>query len=352
MPTSIQPEHNADQDGENGQKRVHKTDTALKKDIPCQLIKPLVVSMGLFGLLYFNFKKSKLSSFTRAYSLFILLLFSVRLVLLFFAYTDEHFGAESFLKVVVHLWYLQSCLNAVVTYRACSNENRFVQFLLKWSRLLRSNRGISPNDTSPSTSEYERIVRRRFLFFLGIAWTVMFVNIGYNSYFLFNTEMQDFVISPVPSDHFFAFPMKIITSIVHVYMSAAMVFTLIMFLKMAGVIYGEFEIFHNNLRQAISPEGDMAELEWFRRRHEDICQLLEIADGIFREFNATGILVYTCKAMLLLYTIVSSQNVRDNPLLLLAYCFMLVATTIYLLLISYGGGYLNHMVSVFDFCDN
>lgn len=178
----------------------------------------------------------------------------------------------------------------------------------------------------------------------------MLVNIAYNDYFLFNTDVKDFTISPLPSDHKLALPMKIIGAIVHLFMSAAWVFTLSLFMMMAGVIYREFEIFHGDLLHAISSEGDIAELEWFRRRHEDICQLVEIADSILKEFNAVGILICTCKAMLLLYTIVSSKKVKDDPLVLFAYCFLLVTTTLYLLMISYGGGYLNHMVSFGHFC--
>lgn len=336
---------NPEQGGGNGLKPPNGTETCLM-DKSFHLAKPLVVSMSLFGLLFFKSEKGILSRITRAYSLFVLLVFAVSFIQLFFAYRDEELGGRPLIKVVLHLWYLHNCVNAAVTYRACSNDNRFVQFLLQWSKLLGTNRGISPHESDFSTSNYERKIKRRFKLFVTIGWSVMILNITYELYFLFNTNLVDFAIAPMLPNHSYAVLMKAIVAVVQLYMTAAWVFPITVFTMMSDAIYNEFEIFHDDLQKAISPEGDLLELEWFRRRHEEICQMVETADDILSAFIAAGIFFCTCEGMLLLYTTVTSPNALTEPLVLLSHCFWLTVKALYLLLISYGGGYLNHMVSL------
>lgn len=312
---------------------------------PYELVKLLVISMRLFGLLFLNTQKNKWSPVTRAYSIVVLILLWGSVLHLFFAYKDEIFGAASFFKIITHLWFVHCCVNATVTYKACDSENRLVEFLLKWSRLLETNRGSSPEDPGLCPLKYAGYMRRSFNGYLLISWIIMVSNCAFNAYILFETNMGDFTLTPVRPNSPNVTVIKVLVTVLHIYRSAAWIFTPTLFLFMSAIIYKEFEIFHSDLRKGISPDGDMADLEWFRRRHQDICHLVETADDVLSAFNAAGILFRLCDGMLIVYSMFWYPDVKANALVLAAHFFWLGLSLLYLVLIAYGGGYLNHMVS-------
>ena len=129
---------------------------------------------------------------------------------------------------------------ATSTYMACRRQTRIVEFLTKWSDLLKTNHRSCQAFDGVGIDNYVKKAKLSFNSCLIFSWLGILVAWGSVGYTTFMTNSFDFILSPMRPSNPQALLLKCILFVVYFYLCAALVFPLCLFYNIGSVIYEEF----------------------------------------------------------------------------------------------------------------
>ena len=302
---------------------------------------PLFLFMNIFAL-FPSYKKEHRtkSAFVGIfiYSLLILIHDWFNAIKIFFAYKDEVYGPDLFLKIILNACFLQVALTTTIVF---INSWKIPDMLRYWEEI---HTRYEPEKTLKQ--KVSRILKTAFIF-------LIIVNIIPWIFLTFPSQIQKDLI------HIFAQPFKtdlnqswkfiilIVTTIITQVWFFNRLFAFVSFLIILTIlIAADFQKLNSDMIEDLNPLPSNElftrfDPEKYRQRHLKICKLVSMFDDIISGFVLVGFVTNIPIICFQLYIL----TYRDSSIEIANFWFTCVFCFGYLMLIIAAGTYLNIHVS-------
>ena len=160
-------------------------------------------------------------------------------------------------KSVLVGWKLLCCINASVLFYSASIKDNVCQFFKEWNRCMSNN----------LECRY-RYIYRKSCQFVCFFWFVVTLNVVSSAVATFKSDFMDHNLAPCSRDSSYVFYMRVYSSIIQLWFSAAWVFPIALYLSMANLLYLLFKQVQEDLARKIEQPDIMSHLEDFRQSHK------------------------------------------------------------------------------------
>ncbi|XP_055956775.1 uncharacterized protein LOC126822381 isoform X3 [Patella vulgata] len=220
-------------------------------------------------------------------------------------------GAQGFTvpKVIFTTWSFQGVFSAILILFYCRNGT-FAAYFRLWNKAIMDNKCICLGSLLTDL--------RRFSIICSVfAWGFWICNcVGvFLMVFIFNADFINSYTNPLPNNLIW----KLILFLCHVYLSSIWVFSIALVLICSKSITNAFYLHSKNIGCVIktNPKAFPEKLEMIRRKHLELCHLVDILDRPMRKLmvNVLGLNIFL--ACFILYQLINSSDTLLNTLMLM-----------------------------------
>jgi hypothetical protein len=248
------------------------------------------------------------------------------------------FDPAFFAKITIIAWHAVCVLGCTVMYAACNrSDNNIWKFIHKWQALC----------SSPQSA---KCVKKLTTKYAVIGWFLVAINSLFSFYAIWQSELYDLLLMPaqlfMPTNELFWF--KIFSSFVMFYLMSAWIFPLIFSYIICCVLYYNFRFLCEEMAQDSKDNNNTIthqSIASYRRRHNEICRLLDTADDILHFYIGGTIGAKTVLLCVMLYNIIWYRELLVDPLVTAMNVFWLLSGFVVMCVIAIGGALVNHVVS-------
>ena len=310
--------------------------------------RPLIFSMRLFGLLHIRQSNEKTKNKTRKTSLFseiyshcvivILGLNFFRMLTMF--NSEDGFKSSTFTKLIITSWTLLCFCNAAAYFRACRVFHCLPEFFLEWHKIQGNACHINLQD-----------VRKTVIISTVFGWIFFTFSVCSSIYATLTTPAFDVFFTPVmyfSTEENLFLATRLPFHIILIYLSSSWSFPSAFSFILCRVLSKEFTYSNLCISKHIAEGGVFdGDMEICRRRHQLTCRLVSHADYVLSWFNASSYILNVLIACLLLYNIISDQDMMKDMVILSTHIFWLVVSLMMLATVSISGAQVNKNVSFY-----
>ena len=303
-------------------------------------LKPLLRSMRVFGL-YFNRRSAAEKSSCKwngwmIHGVVVVVLLWLNVVRVFSMFTaDDRFGQILFTKLINVVWMFQ-CAVSQTSFYAASHLGRLQDVFLK----------IKLSD------ECATYLRRIAVVYTVVAWSLITLASAFFAYGIFFTNgAMDFMMAPLQTHVTTSSPLvpRIIMYVLCFYLVSAHIFPQSMTFLLALLFTHQFKDVEKELERCLkSQDGRVqdSEIESIRQRHQEIAMSVSDIDDCLMFSSASAFCCQLSCVIVLLYLLIFYHSSIDDPMMIGAYAFWTILTSVGLVFTAAGGITINHYVSV------
>ena len=247
-------------------------------------------------------------------------------------FSNEAFDITLFFKIIVSMWTLVCAIQATSIYRGCS------EILPKFGRLW--------NELEKSEDvDFHLKLKRKITIYMVFGWLLVILNVILNALVTFTTNLMEISILPLNSDSEYYTTYKIILSAVVVWQSTAWIFPIVVSVVFAKYFIYKYEMLDKMMKNnTVDGKMEASELKVYRRQHDKITELVQVADDAMKACAAGVIVCNTTIICLITYIMIWSSNVATNALNLATNLFWILTAVACLCTFLVGGHQINLQV--------
>ncbi|XP_033725060.1 uncharacterized protein LOC117315032 [Pecten maximus] len=308
-------------------------------------LRPLLLCMTLSGTFDHwkiegghNSCRPLISKCLKCYRITMLVLFVIN----FFRYIPTYleitaFGPDLLTKLMVHLWYLLCILNGYACYKMVEDHGRLTNLL----QLINSYQDQFENEEEKK-AVYSK-VRLITNISMGLGWFFNIGNVVFAGYMLYKSDIFDNFIAPFTNKNSMSSLIKAVYLFIHFLLSCTWIFTCIATMIFSLAIYFLLKRFARRIEKIktrSTPEVQNI-LESYRKQHNALCEMIDVADDSFSLYVAFSLTVSMLLALMLLYNICWYESIRSDPGQLISHIFWLMAVLSNLSAVAISTGMIN-----------
>ena len=241
-----------------------------------QSMKPLLFTCAIGGLVFTtNFAVTGIRrhlTASRMYS-FLLLLFYITNVTRYYTMFDdkESFGVMLFMKMTHCVWSLETLGHFVASVTACLDYKRLPEYFVEWEKIRR--------DCSLPLDSIEKYARLSAT----VLNVLLSINATFATYLIFGTNVQDVYLTPWDREFEYVVLIQTINAVQHFYCTLSWFGPSVLMFVICKILAYEFNAVQHRIERLVQGREVSGEetLERLRRLHQNLCNLVSHADGIF-----------------------------------------------------------------------